>query len=81
MDSGRHALRAKLLEVECNVHVNYRRFFKVTSFFVSCINISALLSSQLGYDIDGKELDDLFWRFKAVAERKKVSGNPWHFYR
>ncbi|XAR71137.1 2-isopropylmalate synthase [Bertholletia excelsa] len=27
--------------------------------------------SELGYDIDGKELDDLFWRFKVVAERKK----------
>ncbi|KAA8527261.1 hypothetical protein F0562_034642 [Nyssa sinensis] len=38
--SGRHALRAQLLE--------------------------------LGYEIDGKELDDLFWRFKAVAEKKKI---------
>ncbi|KAI7728669.1 hypothetical protein M8C21_009667 [Ambrosia artemisiifolia] len=38
--SGRHALKAKLLE--------------------------------LGYDIDGKELNDLFWRFKSVAEMKKV---------
>ncbi|CAI9111669.1 OLC1v1011953C1 [Oldenlandia corymbosa var. corymbosa] len=37
--SGRHALKAKLLE--------------------------------LGYDIDGKELEDLFWRFKSVAEKKK----------
>ncbi|CDP16992.1 unnamed protein product [Coffea canephora] len=37
--SGRHALKAKLLE--------------------------------LGYDIDGKELDDLFPRFKSVAENKK----------
>ncbi|KAI8002583.1 2-isopropylmalate synthase A [Camellia lanceoleosa] len=27
--------------------------------------------SELGYDIDGKELDGLFWRFKAVAEKKK----------
>ncbi|KAJ0627721.1 2-isopropylmalate synthase A [Helianthus annuus] len=38
--SGRHALKAKLLE--------------------------------LGYDIDGSELNDLFWRFKSVAEMKKV---------
>ncbi|KAG5554286.1 hypothetical protein RHGRI_011971 [Rhododendron griersonianum] len=30
---------------------------------------SALLP-QLGYDIDSKDLDDLFWRFKAVAEKK-----------
>ncbi|KAG6436673.1 hypothetical protein SASPL_101575 [Salvia splendens] len=37
--SGRHALKAKMLE--------------------------------LGYDIDGKELDDLFSRFKAVAGNKK----------
>ncbi|KAK4365992.1 hypothetical protein RND71_013872 [Anisodus tanguticus] len=26
---------------------------------------------ELGYDIEGKELDDLFWRFKSVAEKKK----------
>ncbi|TMW85787.1 hypothetical protein EJD97_022493 [Solanum chilense] len=26
---------------------------------------------ELGYDIDGKELEDLFWRFKSVAEKKK----------
>ncbi|KAK4381906.1 2-isopropylmalate synthase A [Sesamum angolense] len=38
--SGRHALKAKMLE--------------------------------LGYDIDGKELDDLFVRFKAVAGNKKI---------
>ncbi|KAL5705367.1 2-isopropylmalate synthase [Ranunculus cassubicifolius] len=37
--SGRHALKAKLLE--------------------------------LGYELDGKKLDDVFWRFKAVAEQKK----------
>ncbi|KAG5530922.1 hypothetical protein RHGRI_025760 [Rhododendron griersonianum] len=35
------------------------------------INSSALLPLQLGYDIDSKDLDDLFWRFKAVAEKKK----------
>ncbi|GJZ57024.1 hypothetical protein Tco_0612518 [Tanacetum coccineum] len=27
---------------------------------------------ELGYDYDGKELNDLFWRFKSVAETKKV---------
>nr|GLL42123.1 2-isopropylmalate synthase A-like [Ipomoea trifida] len=27
---------------------------------------------ELGYDIDEKEFDDLFWRFKSVAEKKKV---------
>ncbi|KAL8140279.1 hypothetical protein V2J09_006300 [Rumex salicifolius] len=26
---------------------------------------------QLGYTCDGKELDDIFWRFKAIAEKKK----------
>lgn len=26
---------------------------------------------ELGYDFDGKELDDVFWRFKDVAEKKK----------
>lgn len=27
---------------------------------------------QLGYFFEGKELDDVFWRFKSVAEKKKV---------
>lgn len=26
---------------------------------------------ELGYDLKGKELEDIFWRFKAVAEQKK----------
>ncbi|KAF9617852.1 hypothetical protein IFM89_039034 [Coptis chinensis] len=26
---------------------------------------------ELGYELDGKDLDDVFWRFKAVAEKKK----------
>ncbi|KAJ0502838.1 putative 2-isopropylmalate synthase [Helianthus annuus] len=38
--SGRHALKAKLFELGC--------------------------------DIDGRELNDVFWRFKSVAEMKKV---------
>ena len=36
-------------------------------------HILLLLPLQLGYDIDGKELDDLFPRFKSVAENKKVN--------
>ncbi|XP_077218035.1 2-isopropylmalate synthase A-like isoform X2 [Tasmannia lanceolata] len=28
---------------------------------------------ELGYELDGRELDDVFWRFKAVAEKKKAS--------
>ncbi|KAA8531449.1 hypothetical protein F0562_006198 [Nyssa sinensis] len=39
--SGRHALKARLME--------------------------------LGYEVDGTELDDLFWRFKDVAEKKKIT--------
>nr|XP_043610083.1 2-isopropylmalate synthase A-like [Erigeron canadensis] len=27
---------------------------------------------ELGYDIDGNDLNDLFWRFKSMAENKKV---------
>ncbi|KAL4561034.1 hypothetical protein LXL04_033195 [Taraxacum kok-saghyz] len=27
---------------------------------------------ELGYDFEGNELNDLFWRFKSVAEMKKV---------
>lgn len=34
---------------------------------------------QLGYDIDGKEFDDLFWSFKSVAEKKKVNWNSYTF--
>ncbi|KAK3444034.1 hypothetical protein EUGRSUZ_A00248 [Eucalyptus grandis] len=26
---------------------------------------------ELGYDIDGEQLDNIFWQFKAVAEQKK----------
>jgi len=29
--------------------------------------------SQLGYHVEGKELDDIFWRFKSIAEKKKVT--------
>ncbi|MFS7970833.1 putative 2-isopropylmalate synthase [Helianthus anomalus] len=39
---------------------------KLTPFLL-CI-----LYVQLGYDIDGRELNDVFWRFKSVAEMKKV---------
>lgn len=28
---------------------------------------------QFGYDISGKELEDVFRRFKEVAEKKKVN--------
>ncbi|KAF9606435.1 hypothetical protein IFM89_025144 [Coptis chinensis] len=28
---------------------------------------------ELGYELDGKDLDDVFWRFKAVAEKEKVT--------
>ncbi|KAJ9558870.1 hypothetical protein OSB04_013484 [Centaurea solstitialis] len=27
---------------------------------------------ELGHNVDGKELNDLFWRFKSIAETKKV---------
>ncbi|KAI3798069.1 hypothetical protein L1987_33337 [Smallanthus sonchifolius] len=28
--------------------------------------------SEHGYDIDGEELNDLFWQFKSIVEKKKV---------
>ncbi|XP_043711541.1 2-isopropylmalate synthase 2, chloroplastic-like isoform X2 [Telopea speciosissima] len=28
---------------------------------------------ELGYSLDDKQLDDVFWRFKSVAEKKKVT--------
>ena len=31
---------------------------------------------QLGYDLEDEQLDSIFWRFKAVAEQKKVNSNP-----
>ncbi|MFS7969300.1 putative 2-isopropylmalate synthase [Helianthus anomalus] len=34
-----------------------------------------ILYVQLGYDIDGRELNDVFWWFKSVAEMKKVITN------
>ncbi|KAE9455486.1 hypothetical protein C3L33_12608, partial [Rhododendron williamsianum] len=67
--SGRHALRSRLSEVGCNI-----MFFKVKLEFLSSMPgiYSSALLPQLAYDIDSKDLDDLFWRFKAVAEKKKV---------
>ncbi|KAG5554283.1 hypothetical protein RHGRI_011970 [Rhododendron griersonianum] len=66
--SGRHALRSRLSEVGCNI-----MFFKVKLEFLSSMPgiYSSALLPQLAYDIDSKDLDDLFWRFKAVAEKKK----------
>lgn len=35
-------------------------------------NLMNFIFLQLGYFFEGKELDDVFWRFKSVAEKKKV---------
>ncbi|KAF9600510.1 hypothetical protein IFM89_009959 [Coptis chinensis] len=32
---------------------------------------------MLGYELDGKDLDDAFWRFKAKVEKKKNHGAIW----
>ncbi|KAF6142869.1 hypothetical protein GIB67_033480 [Kingdonia uniflora] len=34
--------------------------------------LKSRLLEQLGYELDEKELDDVFWRFKEVAEKKKA---------
>ncbi|GFY81514.1 2-isopropylmalate synthase 1 [Actinidia rufa] len=46
-------------------------FADLLSSAPSLVGAAARCCTKLGYDIDGKELDDLFWRFKAVAEMKK----------
>ncbi|KAL5991023.1 hypothetical protein ACLOJK_011929 [Asimina triloba] len=33
--------------------------------------VKSKLLEVLGFELDGKELDDVFWRFKAEAEKKK----------
>ena len=33
-----------------------------------------ILYYQLGYVLDDEQLSSIFWRFKSVAERKKVVG-------
>lgn len=35
---------------------------------------------QFGYDINGKELDDIFKRFKEVAEKKKVDVSKYLYF-
>ncbi|KAI7727994.1 LOW QUALITY PROTEIN: hypothetical protein M8C21_006061, partial [Ambrosia artemisiifolia] len=37
-----------------------------------CLNLFSISYVQLGYDIDGRERNDVFWRFKSVAKMKKV---------
>jgi len=47
-------------------------FALVVSFLIVIIVSFTICPLQLGYDIDGEQLDNIFWRFKAVAEQKKV---------
>ena len=35
---------------------------------------------QLGYEIDSEQVENIFWRFKAVADQKKVSTSKWLSY-
>lgn len=50
----------------------YFMFAQVVSFLIMIIFSCSICPLQLGYDIDGDQLDNIFWRFKAVAEQKKV---------
>lgn len=43
-------------------------------YLLLIVAFNVLVTLQLGFDIDGKKLEDLFWRFKSVAEKKKVTG-------
>lgn len=40
--------------------------------------LSLFLLFQLGYVLDDEQLSTIFWRFKSVAEQKKVIG-PGYF--
>jgi hypothetical protein len=42
---------------------------------VSSVFMSYSLLFQLGYELKDDQVQTLFWRFKAVAEQKKVYKN------
>jgi hypothetical protein len=42
---------------------------------VSSVFMSYSLRFQLGYELKDDQVQTLFWRFKAVAEQKKVYKN------
>jgi len=67
--SGRHALKDRLTEVHSNLtHTNTR-----IAIFVGDTNVLlSFVHFQLGYQLDDEQLSTIFWRFKTVAEQKKV---------
>ncbi|KAI7741620.1 hypothetical protein M8C21_017629, partial [Ambrosia artemisiifolia] len=60
--SGSHALKVKLSEVVYNAQLLIDP--SSNQHFICC-------ALNLGYDYDGKELNDIFSRFKSLAETKK----------
>ena len=44
------------------------------------IYTSIFLLFQLGYELDNEQLENIFWRFKAVADQKKVSKKRWYLF-
>ena len=50
-------------------------FWFISYLFSLQLNIytSLFLLFQLGYELESEHLENIFWRFKAVADQKKVS--------
>lgn len=53
-----------------NIWVEAKGFLNVIFCFMSYF-----LLFQLGYELKEDQVENLFWRFKAVAEQKKVDTN------
>lgn len=50
----------------------------VIAIFVEDTNVLlSFLCFQLGYELDDEQLITIFWRFKTVAEQKKVVASSY----
>lgn len=58
--------------IKCFLKKGLSQLFVITIFLL-WFNILFISFSQLGYELDDEQLKNIFWRFKAIAEQKKVS--------
>ena len=76
--SGRHALKSRLVEVYFDHNISslnsqFKFFYFYMYIFFSLAHFIFLFLLQLGYNLNETQLDEAFWKFKAVAETKKVT--------
>ncbi|CAN4099539.1 unnamed protein product [Withania somnifera] len=67
-------MSSKMVEEYTGLHVQPHKAIVGANAFAHQSGIHQFLQAkmlELGYEIEGKELGDLFWQFKSVAEKKK----------